>query len=336
MEKKRNKAAPKAQKKQSLIYAELVDEELRRESVSAARLLDLLVRHAHAVDASDIHLDPSRDGITARLRIHGSLQIAHLFPLQIHEEMLLRLKILSGLRTDEHQLPQDGRIRFSFTDNDKSDDIDIRVSIAPTYYGENAVLRLLSSRAELSSLPSLGLSAEHQTAIHHAISRPHGLILITGPTGSGKTSTLYALMQLLNKRDRSLITIEDPIEYSLDDVNQIQANRHVGLTFAEGLRSILRQDPNVIGIGEIRDHETAALAIHAALTGHLVISTLHTTDAPSALTRLIDMGIEPYLVASTVSLILGQRLARRLCPICRIKQDLTSAQESLISQMIPG
>ena len=319
-------------------YAELVGKELEREPLSAVRLIELLIRHAHAIGASDLHLDPSEEILIARMRIDGSLQDAHQLPIRIHREMLARLKILAGLRIDEHQTPQDGRFRFSFTSEDVSPNsyLDVRVSIAPTYYGENAVLRLLSSREDLNTLSSLGLTNEHQIMIRRALARPHGLILVTGPTGSGKTSTLYVLMHLLNNRNVSLITIEDPIEYAIDGVNQIQANRRTGLTFAEGLRSILRQDPNVIGIGEIRDQETAALAIHASLTGHLVLSTLHTTNAPSALPRLIDLGIEPYLVASTVTLVIGERLVRKLCVECRIPQKLSSDQKKLIAEYAPG
>ena len=313
-----------------------MEEELAREPLSAVRLLELLVREAHALKASDIHLDPSEEYLIARMRLDGALQDAYHLPIRIHREMLARLKILAGLRIDEHQAPQDGRFRFPLK-NDAApvSYLDIRVSTAPTYYGENAVLRLLSSREGLTTLPSLGLTNSHQAMIRRALARPHGLILVTGPTGSGKTSTLYVLMHLLNNRDVSVITIEDPIEYSIDGVNQIQANRRTGLTFAEGLRSILRQDPNVIGIGEIRDQETAALATHASLTGHLVLSTLHTTNAPSALPRLIDLGIEPYLVASTVSLVIGERLVRKLCTECRIAQKLSKDQKKLIAEYMP-
>jgi type IV pilus assembly protein PilB len=206
-------------------------------------------------------------------------------------------------------------------------------------YGENAVLRLLSSSGTRTTLTSLGFNRTHQELIQKVLLRPHGMILITGPTGSGKTSTLYSLIQLLNKREVSIVTIEDPIEYALDGINQIPANRShasaFGLTFANGLRSILRQDPNVIGIGEIRDAETAALATNAAMTGHMVLSTLHTIDAPTTLPRLMDMGIEPYLISSTISLIISQRLLRKLCPDCKKKKRLREDQKALIA-LVPG
>lgn len=315
-------------------YRERIEEGMTKQVLSAVKLIDLLIHEAYVSHASDLHLDPSEDFLTARLRVDGALHDVHQLPIKIHREMLARLKILAGLRIDEHQAPQDGRFRFSLSGTDFGPEayLDVRVSIAPTYYGENAVLRLLSSREGLATLAALGLNNEHQAVIRKVLARPHGLILVTGPTGSGKTSTMYALLHVLNRRDVSIITIEDPIEYSIDGVNQIQANRASSLTFAEGLRSILRQDPNVIGIGEIRDQETAALAVHAALTGHLVLSTLHTTNAPSALPRLMDLGIEPYLVASTVSLVIGERLVRKLCAACRIPHVLSKVQREALSE----
>ncbi|MBA3789340.1 type II/IV secretion system protein [Patescibacteria group bacterium] len=318
----------------------VIREELARESVSAVRLIEHVIQHAHALQSSDIHLDPGETILASRFRVDGKLRDAHDIPMWIHREILARLKILAGLRIDEHGIPQDGRFRFFLTERVHPDSVgssslaaflDIRLSIAPTYYGENAVLRLLSSRDQLNTFESLGLSSIHQTIIRRALSNPHGLLLLTGPTGSGKTSTLYAFMQYLNTRLLSIITIEDPIEYSMEGINQIQASQRSGLTFAEGLRSILRQDPNIIGIGEIRDHETASLAVHAALTGHLVLSTLHTTSAPSALPRLIDLGIEPYLIASTIQLVVAERLVRRLCTFCRVSKALTEEQRLVLT-----
>jgi type IV pilus assembly protein PilB len=305
-------------------------------SRSAIVIVDSLIQLAYERQASDIHLDPRAHAVIVRFRINGSLQTVESLPNEVRSELLARLKILAGLRTDEHQLPQDGRFRFEISQDRL---IDVRVSIAPTYYGENAVLRILSASSSLSSLTSLGFNRSHQEIIQTAINRPHGMILITGPTGNGKTSTLYTLLQLRNTETVSIVTIEDPIEYAIDGINQIPINKNYSLassfTFANGLRSVLRQDPNIIGIGEIRDSDTATLATHAALTGHLVLSTLHTTDAPTALPRLMDLGIEPYLISSTVSVVISQRLVRRLCQVCKTKKTLRKDQKALIA-LIPG
>ena len=298
--------------------------------MKAVATLDSLLFEAYAARASDIHLDPGLETFLARFRVDGMLYDARSIPPYLHLEILARLKILAGLRTDEHQAPQDGRFRFDITTEIT---IDVRISIAPTYYGENAVLRLLSSINKFLTLAALGCSSSQENIIRQVLMRPHGMILITGPTGSGKTSTLYALIQILNARSRSIITIEDPIEYALDGINQIPANPQTGLSFAAGLRSILRQDPDVIGIGEIRDEETASLAINASLTGHIVISTLHTTNAPTAIPRLMDMDIEPYLISSTVSLVIGQRLLRQLCPSCKVSRPLSKRQQTLLSRV---
>jgi type II secretory ATPase GspE/PulE/Tfp pilus assembly ATPase PilB-like protein len=225
----------------------------------------------------------------------------------LQDEILARLKILAALRIDEHQQPQDGRFRFELSETS----IDVRVSIAPTYYGERAVLRLLYPLHAFSDLSLLGFSIEQKAILEEAIQKPHGMILLTGPTGSGKTSTLYALLHLLASREISITTIEDPVEYAIEGIMQISAGRQNGISFDDGLRSILRQDPNVIAIGEIRDLETAELATHAALTGHRVLSTLHANDALSAIPRLMNMGIEPYVLSSTVRLVVNQRLVRR-------------------------
>ncbi|MDB5245560.1 MAG: Type secretion system protein GspE [Parcubacteria group bacterium] len=291
-----------------------VRDELKNELfISVTHLTDALVRDAHERGASDIHIDPEPESIRVRMRTDGLLENAYIFPKGIHAELIARLKILSGLRTDEHFVPQDGRFRFSLSD---SSWIDIRISIAPTYYGENAVLRLLSSNAAQCTLEELGISIDDKRLVYQALSRSTGMIIVTGPTGSGKTTTLYTLMKILAEQNVSLVTIEDPIEYSMPGIRQMQANPQTGLTFAKGLRAMLRQDPDILMIGEIRDTETAGLAVNAALTGHLVLSTLHTSDAATTLPRLLDMHIEPYLIASTVRLVIAQRLVRRICKDC--------------------
>lgn len=286
---------------------------------SIIRLVDSIIAHAHAARASDIHLDPIADALLVRLRIDGVLTDVHTLPLLLHAEIITRLKILCGLRTDEHQAAQDGRFQLEIA----TQIIDVRVSIVPLYYGENAVLRLLVGETELSTLNKLGFSAVQQEKISAALRKPYGMILATGPTGSGKTTTLYTLIGLLKTHDTSIITIEDPIEYAISGVNQIQVNSRTGLTFANGLRSMLRQDPNTIMVGEIRDIETAALSVNIALTGHVILSTLHTNDAATTLPRLLDMKVEPYLIASTVNMVIAQRLVRLLCPDCKKEKILT-------------
>lgn len=292
--------------------------------ISIINLVDYLVEKAHSSRVSDIHIDPSVKDVRVRFRIDGVLQEAFVFPKIIHGEIISRIKVLSKLRTDEHQATQDGRFRHLFADINEF--IDLRVSIVPTYHGENAVLRLLSDKAESFTLEALGFSEGDQKKILEAMRKPNGMILATGPTGSGKTTTLYTLIKMLQSPEISIITIEDPIEYAVDDIEQIQVNSKYGLTFANGLRSILRQDPNIIMVGEIRDSETAGIAVNTALTGHLLLSTLHTNDAATTLPRLLDMGIEEYLVASTVSIAIGQRLVRKICEHCK---EETTPSESL-------
>ncbi|MBX4192281.1 GspE/PulE family protein [Candidatus Parcubacteria bacterium] len=291
----------------------LVEEELSKNTLSIVDLVNALLVQAHGLRASDIHIDPTDRGVKVRLRIDGVMHEKFLFPNTIHPEVISRIKVLSWLRTDEHQAAQDGRFRVMLP---QGQPVDVRVSITPTYFGENAVLRLLADKEGDFSLDALGFSPEDQEKIVKAIKRPHGMILATGPTGSGKTTTLYTLIKMLNTKDVSIVTIEDPIEYAVSDITQIQINPRTGLTFAQGLRSILRQDPNIIMVGEIRDPETASIAVNTALTGHLLLSTLHTSDAATTLPRLLDMGIDPYLVASTAELAIGQRLVRRICKAC--------------------
>jgi type II secretory ATPase GspE/PulE/Tfp pilus assembly ATPase PilB-like protein len=285
------------------------------EIFSIVELINSLIMEATKLHASDIHIAPGRAGVRVRMRVDGVLQDFLQLPLTSHGEIISRIKILTGLRTDEHQAPQDGRFRFQFPATDAY--VDIRVSIVPAYYGEHAVLRLLADTAEQFTLTSLGFSATDVAKMTQALNRSHGMILSTGPTGSGKTTTLYTLLKMLNRKEVSIITIEDPVEYAIDGVEQIQVNPRSGLTFASGLRSILRQDPNIIMVGEIRDAETAGIAVNTALTGHLLLSTLHTNDAATTLPRLLDMGIDPYRVASTVAIAVGQRLVRTLCTVCK-------------------
>lgn len=300
--------------------------------VSIIRLVELMIQHAQSARSSDIHLDPRQDGMMVRLRVDGVLQDTHHFPTTMRNEVISRIKILCGLRTDEHNAAQDGRFRVTFDNNST---VDVRVSIVPTYHGENVVMRLLSDQAEEFTLETLGFTEENKEKILRAIEKPYGMILATGPTGSGKTTTLYTLVKMLNTPDVSILTIEDPVEYSISGINQIPVNSRTGLTFSHGLRSMLRQDPNIIMVGEIRDIETASLAVNTALTGHLVLSTLHTNDAPTTLPRLLDMKVEAYLVASTVNIAIGQRLVRRICRNCRETQSLTAVEIKSLSEIMP-
>lgn len=310
-----------------------VAEELKRgEKLSIINLVEALLAHAHHARASDIHIDPIPDSVRVRFRIDGVLSDMHELPKNIQSEVITRIKVLAGLRTDEHQAAQDGRFRIDIPD---AQPVDVRVSIVPTYYGENVVLRLLSDQAQEFSLESLGFSKENQEKILRAIKKPYGMILATGPTGSGKTTTLYTILKILNTKEVSIITIEDPIEYAIRGINQTQVNPRTGLSFAHGLRSFLRQDPNIIMVGEIRDRETAGLAVNTSLTGHLLLSTIHTNDAATTLPRLLDMGVEPYLIASTVNIAIGQRLARKVCSKCKIAKKITDAEIKSLENVIP-
>lgn len=309
-----------------------VEEELKRGAeVSIINLVDSLIENGYHSRASDIHIDPEEKRVRVRLRIDGILNDAFILPKDIQSEVITRIKVLSGLRTDEHQAAQDGRFR---TKIEGGGPIDLRVSIAPTYYGENAVMRLLVEKEEKFTLETLGYSEKDRGIIMKAIKNPYGMILATGPTGSGKTTTLYTILKILNTKEVSIITIEDPIEYSLEGIDQIQANTRTGLTFATGLRSILRQDPNIIMVGEIRDEETARIAVNAALTGHLLLSTLHTNDAPTTLPRLLDMQIEPFLIASTVNIAIGQRLVRKICENCKVNKAISTDELKTLSESI--
>lgn len=309
--------------------AMLEQEILKDQDISIVNLIEYLIEKADKDRVSDIHIDPTPDSLKIRFRIDGVLQESYHLPKRVHEETISRIKVLCKLRTDEHQSAQDGRFRYEYKETNHF--IDIRVSIVPTYHGENVVMRLLSDKSENLTLEDLGFSEEDKNKIIKALKKPHGMILSTGPTGSGKTTTLYTLIKLLNSTEISIITIEDPVEYAVTDIEQIQVNSKTGLTFANGLRSILRQDPNVIMVGEIRDKETAGIAINTALTGHLLLSSMHTNDACTAIPRLLDMGIEEYLIASTVSLVISQRLVRKICHNCKEAYKIDSVEKSLLN-----
>lgn len=301
--------------------------------ISIIRLVDALIATAYEMRASDIHIDPDEKQLRVRFRIDGVLHDNFAFPKESQSEIITRIKILSGLRTDEHQAAQDGRFKVTIAGHTY---VDVRVSIAPTYYGENCVMRLLAEQSLEFTLESLGFSKINLEQISRAIKKPYGMILATGPTGSGKTTTLYTILKKLNTKEVSIITIEDPIEYSIEGIDQIQVNARTGLTFAQGLRFILRQDPNIIMVGEIRDNETASIAINAAMTGHLLLSTLHTNDASTTLPRLLDMGAEPFLIASTINIAIGQRLVRTICPDCKAEKELSSSEIEALKDIVPG
>lgn len=293
------------------------------EELPIIKIVDTLIKHAVLQQASDIHIEPAEKEVIVRYRIDGILHDAMILPKQVHPGVVARIKVLSNLKLDEHRLPQDGRFKIETEEGQK---ISFRVSILPTFFGETIVTRLLVEGAHQFTLESLGFSGEAMERIYRAIKKPYGMILATGPTGCGKTTTLYTILEILNKPGVNICTVEDPIEYQIPRVNQTQVKPEIGLTFANGLRALVRQDPNIIMVGEIRDSETAGLAINAALTGHLVLSTLHTNNAAGAMPRLLDMGVEPFLIASTVNVILAQRLARTLGPESKEKYCLTKAQ----------
>ncbi len=295
------------------------------DEASIIRFVNQVLKDAIELRASDVHLEPFEDEFRIRYRIDGELQEVPV-PAQLKRfqpAIVSRVKILSHLNIAEKRLPQDGRIKVRIADAD----VDIRVSIIPMLHGEAVVMRLLRQNSTLRGLGQIGLGPREYEHFKKVLGMPHGIILVTGPTGSGKTSTLYTALNEINDSVRKIITVEDPVEYQLKGVNQIQVNEKSGLTFARGLRSILRHDPDVILIGEIRDQETAQIAVQASLTGHLVFSTLHTNDAPGALTRLVDMGVEPYLVASSLEAVLAQRLVRVLCPHCKQPDNSPTAMQ---------
>ena len=286
-------------------------EELRKaaEELPVIRIVDTLLKHAILQRASDVHIEPTEKEVIVRYRIDGILHDAMILPKQVSSGIVARIKVLSNLKLDEHRLPQDGRFKVETEDYKYS----IRVSILPVFDGEKIVMRLLPETSKVQTLEALGLRDEALEKVQENLRKPVGMVLVTGPTGSGKTTTLYAMMEILNTPGVNVATVEDPVEYRMPRVNQTQINPKIGLTFASGLRSLVRQDPDILMVGEIRDNETAGLAINAALTGHMVLSTLHTNTAAGAIPRLIDMKAEPFLISSTLNCILAQRLVRKLC-----------------------
>lgn len=301
-----------------------------RDEISV-KLVDIFLEYGYKNRASDIHIEPYENKVVVRFRIDGVMHDILEIPKQkdklknLPEFIITRLKILSKIPTDQHHAALDGKLRFTVG----NETFDIRVSVVPVNYGENMVMRLLSSAGRQFSLTDIGFSSENLDKVKREIKNPHGMILVTGPTGSGKTTTLYAIMKILNKRDVNIATIEDPVEYDIEGISQIQVDPKTNLTFAKGLRAIVRQDPDIIMVGEIRDEETASIAINSALTGHLVLSTLHTNDAVTTLPRLLDMGIEPFLVTSTVNLVVAQRLVRKICSKCRVSYNFSEEEKTL-------
>ncbi len=295
-----------------------------------ARLVESIVKHAIDARGSDIHIEPTDDGYRVRFRVDGILHSSLVFPVPIGRAVVARIKILSDMKIDEQRKPQDGRFRVRHSD----ELVDLRVSTFPVVNGEKVVMRILEKDRDLGDFEEMGLWGRAGDLLLRKIREPYGIILITGPTGSGKSTTLYSFLQVLNQEQRNIVTLEDPVEYSVTGVNQSQVNPEIGYTFASGLRSILRQDPNIIMVGEIRDSETAELAIHSALTGHLVLSTLHTNNALGAMPRLVDMGIEPFLLASSVEAVAAQRLVRRICPKCKAEAEMTPKTRRMLEELV--
>lgn len=300
-----------------------------------ARIVSTVLEYAVKSRASDVHIEPMEGRTRVRYRIDGILHEKLSLPKGIHEALVSRIKILSGMKIDEHRVPQDGRFNFKTSE----EEVDLRISVLPSVLGEKIVMRLLKKSGGVPTLPELGLNGASLKNLETAILRPHGIIIVCGPTGSGKTTTLYSVLNKLNTTKVNILTLEDPVEYRIVGVNQVQVNPAVGLTFATGLRSFLRQDPNIILVGEIRDRETTDLAIQAALTGHLVFSTLHTSNASGALPRLLDLGAETFLLASTMNAVVGQRIVRKICQTCReeyeIPQSIRDDIKSVLGNLLP-
>lgn len=298
-------------------------------SAPISKMVAVILKHAVESRASDVHIEPSAGESRVRYRIDGALHTSLVLPKYIHAAIISRIKVMSNLKIDETRVPQDGRIRL----NIDGKNIDFRVSTLPLYSQEKVVMRILDTSSGVSSWEELGFEGANLKLMQSNIKKPHGMFLVTGPTGSGKSTTLYAALQILNKENTNIVTLEDPVEYYLQGVNQAQVRPEVKFTFASGLRSILRQDPDIIMVGEIRDSETAELAIHASLTGHFVLSTLHTNDAFGAIPRLIDMKIEPFLLASTLNVVIAQRLVRTICPECKAQVNIPASLSEQVQKI---
>lgn len=307
-----------------IVYAE------DSEDVASMKIIDALLQDAISSDASDIHIEPTADSVAVRYRIDGVLHDAMVLPKTVLGEVVTRIKMLSNLNMDEHRLPQYGRFTL------ESDDYNIafQVSTLPVFDGEKIVMRLLDESGKGLLVGGIGMSASHLAMFKHSITKPHGMMVVAGPAGSGKTTTLYAALRELNTQDVNISTIEDPVEYRMERVNQTQIQPHIGLTFPHGIRAAVRQDPDVIMVGEIRDKETASLAAHTALTGHGVLSTLHANNAAGAIVRLLDMGIEPFLLSSTLNLVIAQRLVRTLCDSCKKMAPMDDAMKNTLADIV--
>ncbi|MEK7597604.1 MAG: GspE/PulE family protein [Patescibacteria group bacterium] len=317
------------------LHKEINNSNVQLQQAPIAKIVSTILEFSVKGRASDIHIEPEEGRTKVRYRIDGILQEKLSLPRTIHEALISRIKILGEMKIDEKRIPQDGR----FTYKSAKDEVDLRVSTLPTVFGEKVVMRLLKKTGGIPSLTDLGFGGPQLKELEEAIAKPYGIILITGPTGSGKTTTLYSILSRLNKPTVNIVTLEDPVEYQIAGINQVQINVQAGLTFATGLRAFLRQDPNIILVGEIRDKETTQLAIQAALTGHLVFSTLHTNDAATAIPRLIDLGAESFLIASVLTAILGQRISRKICPYCKASYpasaEVTANIKSVLGPLFP-
>ncbi len=303
------------------------------EQAPVSKIVDIIISNAVEGKASDIHIESEENELRVRYRLDGILHNSLVLPKKVSKAVISRIKILSNLKIDETRKPQDGRFRFVFSGSDGMEKgVDLRVSTFPTVNGEKVVMRILDTSSDIGSLESLGIHKRGLKIVQENIKKPFGIMLVTGPTGSGKSTTLYAMLKILNKEGVNIVTLEDPVEYFMAGINQSQIKTEIGYTFSSGLRSILRQDPDIIMVGEIRDKETAELATHAALTGHLVLSTLHTNDAAGVIPRLVDMGIEPFLIASSLNIAIGQRLVRRICKKCIKEVEPSDEMKKVIQE----
>lgn len=320
------------QERMEVVSEKVIGDEEKGEAVMkdapVAKIVEVILRNAIEGSASDVHIEPLEDRVRVRYRQDGILHNSLILPKKIGPAVVSRIKILSNLKIDEKRKPQDGRFRII----EKGRQIDLRVSSLPVSLGEKVVMRVLDKEKGLIDLEKLGVTGRNYKIIKECIFEPYGMILISGPTGSGKSTTLYAILKILNKEGVNIVTLEDPVEYAMEGINQSQVKPEIGYTFATGLRSILRQDPDIVMVGEIRDRETAELAVHAALTGHIVLSTLHTNDSIGAIPRLIDMGVEPFLIASSLRAVAAQRLVRRICEFCKEEVKITEAARETIEK----